>query len=128
FVRKGCDDALDAERALASETRAVVAALQARLISETDVKSLKIRHNGILGYFVEVPAGQGQKLLEEPLKQHFIHRQTLANVFRFTTTELAELEGRIARAHEAALELEAAIFARLGDAVLAETDPLRATA
>jgi len=128
FVRKSYNRELDAERALASETRAVVAALQARLIGETDVKSLKIRHNGVLGYFVEVPAAHGAKLLEEPHRQTFIHRQTLANAMRFTTAELAELEGRIARAHEAALEIEAAIFERLCAAVLVETDTLRAIA
>src|SRR5690606_19813409 len=128
FVSKGYDEKLDSERALASETRAVVAALQARLVAETDVKSLKIRHNGVLGYFVEVPAAHGAKLLEEPHRQTFIHRQTMANAMRFTTHELAELEGRIARAHEAALEIEARIFARLSDAVVAETDLLRATA
>ena len=128
FVRRGYDKALDAERALASETRAVVAALQARLIAETEVKSLKIRHNGVLGYFVEVPAGQGGKLLEPPLKAQFIHRQTMANAMRFTTHELAELEGRIARAHEKALEIETAIFARLVAAALSETDRLRSVA
>ena len=128
FVRKGYDAALDAERALASETRAVVAALQARLIAETDLKSLKIRHNGVLGYFVEVPAGQGGRLLEEPFRQSFIHRQTMANAMRFTTQELAELEGRIARAHEAGLGIEAAVFARLVGRVLAETSRLRAVA
>ena len=128
FVRPGLDTELDAERRLGSETRAVVAALQARLVGETDLKSLKIRHNGVLGYFVEVPAQQGARLLEEPLRQSFIHRQTLANVMRFTTAELAELEGRIARAHDAALGIEAAIFARLVAAVRAATDALRATA
>jgi DNA mismatch repair protein MutS len=128
FVRRGYDAALDAERALASETRAVVAALQARLIAETDVKALKIRHNGVLGYFVEVPAGHGGKLLEEPHRATFIHRQTMANAMRFTTAELAELEGRIARAHEKALEIETAIFARLVAATLAETGILRAVA
>ncbi|HVW91773.1 MAG TPA: DNA mismatch repair protein MutS [Devosia sp.] len=128
FVRQGYDQRLDAERQLGSETRAVVAALQARLVAETDLKSLKIRHNGVLGYFLEAPAAQGAKLLEEPFRQHFIHRQTLANVLRFTTPELAELEGRIARAHDAALEIEAAIFARLVDAVIAETEVLRRTA
>ena len=125
FVRKGYDATLDDERALASETRAVVAALQARLIDETDVRSLKIRHNGVLGYFVEVPAGHGTKLLEEPHRQSFIHRQTLANAMRFTTTELAELEGRIARAHEAALEIELEVFASLRYDVLSRTDALR---
>jgi DNA mismatch repair protein MutS len=128
FVRQGYNNNLDAERALGSETRAVVAALQARLVTDTDLKSLKIRHNGVLGYFVEVPAAQGTKLLEEPHRQVFIHRQTLANAMRFTTAELAELEGRIARAHEAALEIEARIFARLCAAILDETDRLRRTA
>jgi DNA mismatch repair protein MutS len=125
FVRKGYDRALDDERALASETRAVVAALQARLIEETDVRSLKIRHNGVLGYFVEVPAGHGTRLLEEPHRQTFIHRMTMANAMRFTTTELADLEGRIARAHEAALEIELKVFASLRYDVLSRTDALR---
>ncbi len=128
FVRAGYDGQLDEERALGSETRAVVAALQARLIEETDVRSLKIRHNGVLGYFVEVPAGHGQKLLEAPHRETFIHRQTLANAMRFTTTELAELEGRIARAQEAALEIELAIFARLRSAVLEDTARLQGLA
>jgi len=128
FVRPAYDDQLDGERTLASQTRAVVAALQARLIEQTDVRSLKIRHNGVLGYFVEVPAAHGARLLEEPHRQTFIHRQTLANAMRFTTTELAELEGRIARAHEAALELELGIFARLRQEVLARTDLLRGLA
>ena len=128
FVRKGYDAGLDAERALASETRAVVAALQARLIEETDVRSLKIRHNGVLGYFVEVTAGHGAKLLEPPHRESFIHRQTLANAMRFTTAELAELEGRIAKAHDAALALEGEIFVRLREAVGAETVRLRAIA
>ena len=128
FVRKGYDAMLDSERALASETRAVVAALQARLIDETDVRSLKIKHNGVLGYFVEVPAAHGTKLLEEPHRQTFIHRQTMANAMRFTTTELAELEGRIARAHEAALEIELRIFAQLREHVLSRTAELRTLA
>jgi len=128
FVRKGYNHELDGEQALASETRAVVAALQARLIDETDVRSLKIKHNGVLGYFVEVPAGHGGKLLEEPHRQTFIHRQTMANAMRFTTTELAELEGRIARAHDAALTIELAVFARLRETVLGLTDALRALA
>ncbi|WP_375451157.1 DNA mismatch repair protein MutS [uncultured Devosia sp.] len=125
FVRVGYDAGLDGERALASQTRDVVAALQARLVEQTDVRSLKIRHNGVLGYFVEVPAGHGARLLEEPLRASFIHRQTLANAMRFTTVELADLEGHIARAHEAALDLELKIFSSLRYDVLARTDGLR---
>ncbi len=128
FVRPGYDADVDDERALASQTREVVAALQARLMDQTDVRSLKIRHNGVLGYFVEVPAAHGSRLLEEPHRQVFIHRQTLANAMRFTTTELADLEGRIAKAHEAALDIERRIFASLRYEVLGRTDELRALA
>lgn len=125
FVRTGYDDELDKERDLARESRNVIAALQARLVAETDIKPLKIKHNNVLGYFVEVPAAHGPKLMAEPFNQAFIHRQTMASAMRFTTAELAELEGRIARAHDAALEIEIAIFARLRDTVLSNTDILR---
>jgi len=128
FVRPAYEAKLDEERALGSETRAVVAALQARLMDETDVRSLKIKHNGVLGYFVEVPANHGQKLLEAPHRETFIHRQTLANAMRFTTTELAELEGRIAKANDAALAIELGIFARLRDHVLNQTAQLQGLA
>ncbi|MVS99115.1 DNA mismatch repair protein MutS [Devosia sp. L53-10-65] len=128
FIRPGYDARLDEERALGRETRAVVAALQARLMDETDVRSLKIKHNGVLGYFVEVPAAHGQKLLEAPHRETFIHRQTLANAMRFTTTELADLEGRIAQAQGAALEIEQAIFTRLRDETLAATSQLQGLA
>jgi len=125
FVRQGFDSALDRERALASESRNVIAALQARLASDTDIKALKIKHNNVLGYFVEVPAAHGSKLISEPHNAIFIHRQTMANAMRFTTPELAELEGHIARAQAATLEIEIDIFARLRDAALANTDALR---
>jgi DNA mismatch repair protein MutS len=128
FVRAGYAAKLDEERALGTQTRGVVAALQARLIEETDLRALKIKHNGVLGYFVEVPAAQGGKLLEPPFRESFIHRQTLANCMRFTTTELAELEGRIARAHGAALEIELAVFGRLRSEVMDRTAELQALA
>jgi DNA mismatch repair protein MutS len=128
FVRGGYDGTLDEERALGSETRAVVAALQARLMDETDVRSLKIKHNGVLGFFVEVPASHGAKLLEAPHRETFIHRQTMANAMRFTTTELAELEGRIAKAQDAALAIEHGIFARLRQTVLERTAQLQGLA
>ncbi len=125
FVRPGYDGTLDEERALGRETRAVVAALQARLMDETDIRSLKIKHNGVLGFFVEVPAAHGQKLLDAPWRETFIHRQTLANAMRFTTTELADLEGRIAQAQGKALDIELATFARLREAVLEQTGALQ---
>jgi DNA mismatch repair protein MutS len=93
-----------------------------------DINSLKIKHNSVLGYFVEVPVIHGKKLLDEPFMATFIHRQTMANAMRFTTTELSELEGQIARAQQMALEIETSIFEDLLGEVLSATDILRATA
>ena len=86
FVGAHYDAALDEARALRDESRRVVAALQARYAEETQVKSLKIRHNNVLGYFVEVTAQHGDRLMSAPWNATFIHRQTLAGQVRFTST------------------------------------------
>ena len=96
--------------------------MQARYADDTGVKSLKIRHNNVLGYFVDVTAQHGEKLLAAPLNATFIHRQTLAGQVRFTTTELGELEAKIANAADRALGLELEIFERLSAAVVAASD------
>ena len=119
FVRAGYDAALDEARALRDESRRVVAALQARYAEETGVRALKIRHNNVLGYFVEVTAQHGDKLTAPPFNLTFIHRQTLAGQVRFTSTELGELEARIANAAGRALALELETFERLSAAVTA---------
>jgi DNA mismatch repair protein MutS len=119
FVRDGYLAALDEARALRDESRRVIAALQARYAEETGVRSLKIRHNNVLGYFVETTAQNGEKFLRPPLNATFIHRQTLAGQVRFTTTELGELEARIASAADRALALELETFERLVAAVAA---------
>ena len=128
FVREGYDQALDETRALRDESRRVIAALQARYADETGVKMLKIRHNNVLGYFVEVTAQHGDRLMAPPLNAGFIHRQTLAGQVRFTTTELGELEAKIASAAERALGIELEIFERLAAAVVAETANIKACA
>ncbi len=125
FVREGYDEALDETRALRDESRRVVAALQARYADDTGVRGLKIRHNNVLGYFVEVTAQHGDKLLAAPHSATFIHRQTLAGQVRFTSTELAELEAKIASAAERALGLELDIFEKLSAAVTAQSAQIK---
>jgi DNA mismatch repair protein MutS len=119
FIGAGCEQALDDARALRDESRRIVAALQVRYAETTGIRSLKIRHNNVLGYFVDVTAQHGDKLLSAPLNATFIHRQTLAGQVRFTTTELGELEAKIANAADRALALELEIFDRLAAAVTA---------
>ncbi len=128
FVRDGYRAALDETRNLRDASRLVVAAMQARYADETGVKGLKIRHNNVLGYFVEVTAQHGDKLVAPPLNATFIHRQTLAGQIRFTTAELGEIEARIASAGDRALGLELEIFERLCAMVAAASQELRAAA
>jgi DNA mismatch repair protein MutS len=125
FVREGYEPALDEARNLRDASRLVVAAMQARYADNTGVKGLKIRHNNVLGYFVEVTAQHGDKLMSPPLNATFIHRQTLAGQVRFTTAELGEIEAKIANAGERALNLELEIFDRLAEKALAISDDLR---
>ncbi len=115
FVRPGYSPELDEQRRLRDETRSVIASLQAKYADLTGVKSLKVKHNNVLGYFVEVTAANASRLQE--MNDVFIHRQTMANAMRFTTTELAELEGRITAAADRALALEREIHTRLVKAV-----------
>src|SRR5690242_8306257 len=113
FVREAYEQALDEARSLRDASRLVVAAMQARYADDTGIKGLKIRHNNVLGYFVEVTAQHGDKLMAPPLNATFIHRQTLAGQVRFTTSELGETEAKIANAGERALNLELESFERL---------------
>jgi DNA mismatch repair protein MutS len=121
FVRETYDKALDESRALRDESRRVVAALQARYAEDTGIRILRIKHNNVLGYFVEVTAQHGERLMDAPFNGLFIHRQTLAGQVRFTTTELGELEAKIASAAERALGLELEIFERLVAAVMSQS-------
>jgi DNA mismatch repair protein MutS len=128
FVRVGYDGALDEARALRDESRRVIAALQARYAETTAVRALKIRHNNVLGYFVEVTAQHGDKLMAPPLNATFIHRQTLAGQVRFTTTELGELEAKIASAADRALGIELETFDKLAAMVTAAADAIKEAA
>ncbi|MBB5517414.1 DNA mismatch repair protein MutS [Amphiplicatus metriothermophilus] len=128
FIAPGFDPGLDSARVLRDESRRVIAGLEAKYRTETEIKSLKIRHNNVLGYFVETPPGQADRLMRAPFDATFIHRQTLASAARFTTAELADLDARIARARDEALARELELFDRLAGEVLAAADAIGAAA
>nr|WP_319533264.1 DNA mismatch repair protein MutS [uncultured Cohaesibacter sp.] len=122
FVRSGYEPSLDELRALRDESRRVIASLQANYADQTGIRSTKIKHNNVLGYFIEVTANHADKLMSAPLNETFIHRQTLANAVRFTTTELADLEARIASAGAKVTAIELEIFDRMRSAVIDAAD------
>lgn len=128
FTRPGFSADLDAMRALRDDSRQVMAQLENRYVENTGIKALKVRHNNILGFYVEVTQLNAKPLLTEPLSATFKHRQTMANAVRFSTAELLETEGRIAAASDRALNLEQEIFADLAAQILAADACLGQTA
>ena len=116
FIREGHHNELDEFRALRDQSRKVIAELQLKYAEETGVKNLKIKHNNVLGYFIEVTAQYGDALTkDDEAKAQYIHRQSLANAMRFTTTELADLESKIANAAGEALKIELQLFDTLSE-------------
>ena len=128
FVRTGFSTDLDEARGLRDESRKVIASLQAQYATLSDIKTLKVKHNNMLGYFVEVTAQHSQKMMQAPLNETFIHRQTMANAVRFSTVELGSLEARIAAAADRGLAIELEIFETLRAAVLRESDQIKQVA
>ena len=128
FVAEGYDKDLDETRRLRDEGRGVVARMQADYVATTGIQSLKIKHNNVLGYFIETTTTHADRMRAPPLSETFIHRQTTANQVRFTTVPLSELETKILNAGNRALEIEAGHFAALRAAILAQSGPIGAAA
>ncbi len=125
-IAPGYDPALDALRETARDGRSAVVALETQLREQTGVAALKIRHNGVLGYHIEVAARFADPLLRAD--SGLIHRQTLAGVVRFGSVDLSALAVRIAQAGDHALAAEAAHLEELREAVLAATGAIAETA
>ena len=127
FIAEGYSAALDELRSLKGESQRLIANLQARYAAETGLNALKIRHNNVLGYYIELSPANAEKLSAGPAAP-FIHRQTLASAVRYTTAELGELESRITRAGDQAIALELALLQDLVTEVTSRAAAIAATA
>ncbi len=110
FIVAGSHAPLDEVRSLRDESRRVIASLEARYRTESGVAALRIRHNGILGYFIEVTPQHADRLQSGANRDIFRHRQTIGSAVRFSTDELSTLATRISEAAEQALALERQLF------------------
>ncbi len=128
FVATGHDADLDETRRLRDESRGVIARLQGDYADRAGIAALKIRHNNVLGYFVETPATHARRMMAEPMSQTFVHRQTTASAVRFATLELSELESRIRNAGDRALEIERAVFETLRAGIIGRAGAIGALA
>ena len=126
FVKSGAHVPLDEMRSLRDESRRVIAGLEGKYRQQSGVAQLKIKHNGVLGYFIEVGQQHADKLIAD--KETFRHRQTMAGAVRFSTDELASLASRIAEAAESALAMETALFNEMAMLALEHGEALSAIA
>jgi len=123
FIALGYEPELDRLRRLRDDARGLIAGLQAKYVEQTGIQTLKIKHNNVLGYFIDVSAVNADKMPSGP-DSGFIHRQTLANAMRFTTVELNELEGEIRSAADKALGLELDLYTQMVADILAQSADL----
>jgi len=126
YIAPGYDAALDELRTISKDARVAIAALEAKYRAETGIASLKIKHNGVLGYFIEVAAGRADPLMAPD--SGFTHRQTMAGAVRFNALALHEEASRIAEAGGRALAAEEAHFEDLIAACTAARNAIAATA
>jgi DNA mismatch repair protein MutS len=110
FIASGYHAVLDKYRALRDESRKVVATMQMELAQEIGISTLKIKHNNVLGYFIEVTSQH-----EKKIPPHFIHRQSMKGALRYSTPALIQIEQEIGEAANKALALELEIFELLLD-------------
>ena len=126
YIAEGYDPALDELRAASSDGRRAIAALESRYRDSTGVSSLKIRHNAVLGYHIEVSARHADRLMEP--ESGFTHRQTLAGVVRFNSPDLHAEAARVVEAGGHALAAEAAHAEALSGLAVAAAPAITATA
>ena len=126
YVAEGYDAALDDLRRTSGNARRAIAALEAKYRVETGVAALKVRHNGVLGYFIEVPAARADALMAAD--SGFTHRQTMAGAVRFNSLGLHEEASRIAEAGGHALAAEDAHFEELVETATAAREAIARTA
>ncbi|WP_420547935.1 DNA mismatch repair protein MutS [Curvivirga sp.] len=113
FIAEGYNPRLDELRVMGSESRRLISNLESKYKEQTGVDTLKVKHNNVLGYFIEVTARNSDKMTEE-----FIHRQSMTNAVRYTTTELSELARDIVESKGKALALEQELFQDLANDVM----------
>jgi DNA mismatch repair protein MutS len=128
YIAAGAHAPLDEARALRDESRRVIAGLEKSYRDQSGIPALRIRHNGILGYFIELTPANADRLAASPARDFFRHRQTIGGAVRYTTDELASLATRIAEAGERALALERALFDSLANEAARNSEALLALA
>ena len=111
-IREGFSPELDQLRRLRFHGRECIRNMETSEKQRTGITSLKIRHNQVFGYTIEVPKAHAGRVPSD-----YVRRQTLVGAERYVTEELKDFEARVAQADEAIAELETSLFRTLEDEV-----------
>lgn len=126
YIAEGYDASLDELRGMSGNARRAIAAMETRYRDETGINSLKIKHNGVLGYFIEVPSRHADALMAPD--SGFTHRQTMKGAVRFNSLTLHEEAARVSEAGGRALAVEEAHFEELTTLISTAREAIAATA
>ena len=120
MIKRGFNEELDKQHAIAHHGKDWLAALQQREIERTGIKSLKIRYNKVFGYYIEVTKSNLDQVPDD-----YIRRQTLVNAERFILPELKEYEEKILGAEERFCRMEQEIFESIRSQVLEKASQIQ---
>lgn len=118
-IRDGVHEKLDEWRTIRDGGKQYLHELQERLKVELELPGLKVRHNKVFGYYIEVPKAQSAKV-----PAHFIRKQTLVNAERYIIEELKEFEDKIFSAQDKVAEIEARLVDELRLAILEQGETI----
>ncbi|NCC06859.1 MAG: DNA mismatch repair protein MutS [Clostridia bacterium] len=123
IIKNGANAEVDELRDIAHGGREYLAALEAKLKDETNIRTLKIGYNRVFGYYIEV-----SRSFSDKVPPNFVRKQTLANAERYITDELKQLENKILGANERLVVLERQLFDELLQNISAELVRIQSTA
>lgn len=123
IIRKGYRSELDELRDITLSGKNWLIEYQALEQKRTGIKTIKVRHNKIFGYYIEVSKGQSAHVPDD-----YTRKQTLVNAERFITPELKEYENKIFGAQERSMALEYDLFLEVRDAIVQQTEHIQASA
>ncbi len=135
FIAEGFSPSFDELKTMRDESRRLIAGLQEKYAADTKIQNLKIKHNNVLGYYIEVSAKNAESMpggisggisggIGGGTESPYIHRQTMKNAVRYSTVELGELEGKIASAADKALAVELELFDELAAEIIGQANAI----
>ncbi|HET6977602.1 MAG TPA: DNA mismatch repair protein MutS [Pyrinomonadaceae bacterium] len=122
-IREGYSAELDELRSTSRNAKQIIATLEATERTRSGINNLRIRFNGVFGYYIEVSKANATRVPAE-----YERRQTLANAERFTTPELRDWEKKVLGAEERIVQLETELFTEVCRQIAAETKRIQMTA